>query len=142
MYDIVHDFAQFLKKTKSQDVDGSVKAKENWSIQAKVHNEAHWEFDSVEASGLESQFSSRRDSKFPGWISSSLNHLKVSRCDYISSLPCLGKFPEFSLEGMGGLKFVGREFLGIAGIPIINGSSGVVISFPKLKKLTFKLCSD
>ncbi|KAK4427264.1 Disease resistance protein [Sesamum alatum] len=33
MHDIVHDFAQFLKNTKSQDLDDRVKAKENWSVQ-------------------------------------------------------------------------------------------------------------
>ncbi|KAK4427318.1 putative disease resistance protein RGA1 [Sesamum alatum] len=79
--------------------------------------------------------------EFPGWISSSLNHLRVLRiedCNHISTLPCLGKLPELeelSVGTMRKLKFVGREFLGIA-----TASSGVVIRFPKLKKLSFWNC--
>ncbi|KAL0415120.1 UNVERIFIED_CONTAM: putative disease resistance protein RGA1 [Sesamum latifolium] len=87
--------------------------------------------------------------QFPGWISSYLNHLRVLRieaCNYISTLPCLGKLPELeelSVGTMRKLKFVGREFLGIAGD--IDGSmatatTSVVIRFPKLKKLSFWNC--
>lgn len=50
----------------------------------------------------------------------------------------LPELEELSVWGMRKLKFVGREFLGISvgSIP----SSGVVISYPKLKKLSFLNC--
>ncbi|KAL0415127.1 UNVERIFIED_CONTAM: putative disease resistance protein RGA3 [Sesamum latifolium] len=82
---------------------------------------------------------------FPGWISSCLNHLRrlhIQGCDYISTLPCLGKLPELeevSICRMEQLKFVGREFLGIAAGSM--GSSGGMISFPKLKTLSFSDCT-
>ncbi|KAL2243249.1 putative disease resistance protein RGA3 [Sesamum indicum] len=88
-----------------------------------------------------------RGTQFPGWISSYLNHLRILRiedCNYISTLPCLGKLPELeelSVGTMRKLKFVGREFLGIAGdIDGSMASSSVVIRFPKLKKLSFWNC--
>ncbi|KAL0441450.1 UNVERIFIED_CONTAM: hypothetical protein Sradi_0083900 [Sesamum radiatum] len=58
--------------------------------------------------------------KFPSWISSSLNHLKVLQIQVfnnISTLPCLGRLlqlEELSVRGRRKLKFVGREFLGIS----------------------------
>ncbi|KAK4427315.1 putative disease resistance protein RGA4 [Sesamum alatum] len=81
-----------------------------------------------------------KGTNFPGWISSSLNHLRVLRidkCNYILALPCLGKLPELeelSVWRMGKLKFVGREFLGI------NDSMAVETRFPKLKNLSFWNC--
>ncbi|KAK4427313.1 putative disease resistance protein RGA3 [Sesamum alatum] len=83
-----------------------------------------------------------KGTQFPGWISSSHNHLRVLRideCNYISTLPCLGKLPELeklSVWRMGELKFLGREFLGIG-----EDMDGSTISlFPKLKKLSFCDC--
>ncbi|KAL0354572.1 UNVERIFIED_CONTAM: putative disease resistance protein RGA3 [Sesamum radiatum] len=80
----------------------------------------------------------------------SLNHLRVlhiQQCNYISSLGCLGKLPELEellVWGMGELKFLGSwEFLGLAGDIDMDGSkasSGVVVRFPKLKKLDFSFC--
>ncbi|KAK4395139.1 putative disease resistance protein RGA1 [Sesamum angolense] len=85
--------------------------------------------------------------QFPGWISSYLNHLRVLRiedCNYVSTLPCLGKLPELeelSVGTMRKLTFVGREFLGIAGdIDGSMASSAIVVRFPKLKKLSFWNC--
>ncbi|KAK4427316.1 putative disease resistance protein RGA3 [Sesamum alatum] len=85
--------------------------------------------------------------KFPGWFSSSLNHLRVleiQECNFISTLPCLGKLPELeelSVWNTRELKFLGREFLGIAGdMDGSTPSSGVVIRFPKLKELRFRCC--
>ncbi|KAL0441426.1 UNVERIFIED_CONTAM: putative disease resistance protein [Sesamum radiatum] len=87
--------------------------------------------------------------KFPGWSSSSLNHLSVleiQECNFIQTLPCLGKLPELeelSVWNTRKLKFLGREFLGIGGDR--DGSTpatGVVIRFPKLKKLSFRCCSS
>ncbi|KAL0368000.1 UNVERIFIED_CONTAM: putative disease resistance RPP13-like protein 1 [Sesamum calycinum] len=80
--------------------------------------------------------------RFPSWISSCLNHVRrldIRECNYISTLPCLGKLSELeklSVWGMDELKFVGREFLGITGD--IKSWSG--ISFPMLKKLSFRGC--
>ncbi|KAK4427321.1 putative disease resistance protein RGA1 [Sesamum alatum] len=80
-----------------------------------------------------------KGTKFPGWSTSSLNHLRVieiQECDGIPTLPCLGKLPrleELSVWRMRGFEFLGREFLGIA-----DGS--MPFGFPKLKKLSFCYC--
>ncbi|PIM99007.1 hypothetical protein CDL12_28503 [Handroanthus impetiginosus] len=85
--------------------------------------------------------------KFPNWITSSLNLLRVPQiheCNYCLTLPPLGKLPcleEVSVWIMDWFQFLSREFLGISGnndgsMP----SSAVVIGFPKLKKLSFRLC--
>ncbi|KAL0415126.1 UNVERIFIED_CONTAM: putative disease resistance protein RGA3 [Sesamum latifolium] len=88
-----------------------------------------------------------KGTKIPVWISSCLNHLRVlqiQECKYTSTMPCLGKLPELeelSVEKMRGLKFVGSEFLGIArDTDGSMGSLGMMISFPKLKKLSFSSC--
>ncbi|KAG8380175.1 hypothetical protein BUALT_Bualt07G0166200 [Buddleja alternifolia] len=58
--------------------------------------------------------------KFPGWITSSLNHLTtlyISNTHYCSSLPPFGKLPcleWLEIFSMDNLEFLGREFLGIA----------------------------
>ncbi|KAL0341909.1 UNVERIFIED_CONTAM: putative disease resistance protein RGA3 [Sesamum calycinum] len=84
-----------------------------------------------------------RGTRFPSWISSScLSHLRrlnIEECNYISTLPCLGKLPELVelvVGGMRELKFVGREFLGIEGD--IKSWSG--ICFPMLTHLSFRGC--
>ncbi|KAL0354568.1 UNVERIFIED_CONTAM: hypothetical protein Sradi_3903700 [Sesamum radiatum] len=83
--------------------------------------------------------------RFPTWITSCLNHLTcldLKFCNRVSTLPCLGKLPELeelSVWEMKELKFVGREFLGIAAGDS-NGSSSAVTAFPKLKKLHFFNC--
>ncbi|KAK4395141.1 putative disease resistance protein RGA3 [Sesamum angolense] len=84
-----------------------------------------------------------RGTRFPSWISSSclslLRHLNIEECNYISTLPCLGKLPELvelAVGGMRELKFVGREFLGIEGD--IKSWSG--ICFPMLTHLSFRGC--
>ncbi|KAL0415116.1 UNVERIFIED_CONTAM: hypothetical protein Slati_3343500 [Sesamum latifolium] len=80
-----------------------------------------------------------KGTKFPGWSSSCLNHLRVveiQECHGIPTLPCLGKLPqleELSVWRTRGLEFLGREFLGIA-----DGS--MAFGFPKLKKLSFCYC--
>ncbi|KAG8380077.1 hypothetical protein BUALT_Bualt07G0156100 [Buddleja alternifolia] len=84
--------------------------------------------------------------KFPGWIASSLNHLRhleIEYCNYCSTMPPLGKLPyleELRVNRMESLQFLGREFLGIASSEDINAplplpSSTIVIGFPKLKEL-------
>ncbi|KAI3455543.1 hypothetical protein Pfo_012206 [Paulownia fortunei] len=85
--------------------------------------------------------------KFPGWITSSLNHLRIlqiQECNYCTTLPLLGKLPgleELSVWIMRKFKLLDREFLGIAGgIHASMPSSAEVIGFPKLKKLSFWNC--
>ncbi|PIN26958.1 Apoptotic ATPase [Handroanthus impetiginosus] len=86
--------------------------------------------------------------KFPNWITSSLDHLKtlvIWGCNHCSTLPPLGKLPcleQLSVWEMKGLESLNREFLGISGnnnasVP----SSPMVIGFPKLKELIFWQCS-
>ncbi|KAK4395143.1 hypothetical protein Sango_1668600 [Sesamum angolense] len=84
-----------------------------------------------------------RGTRFPSWISPSchshLRRLNIEECNYISTLPCLGKLPELvelAVGGMRELKFVGREFLGIEGD--IKSWSG--ICFPMLTHLSFRGC--
>ncbi|KAG8367043.1 hypothetical protein BUALT_Bualt16G0031400 [Buddleja alternifolia] len=80
--------------------------------------------------------------KFPSWITSSLNHLRVLQIgytDYCSTLPPLGKLPcleELRFQGMNVLQFLGREFLGIDA----NSMPLPTVGFPKLKLLNFFLC--
>ncbi|KAK6124954.1 hypothetical protein DH2020_041299 [Rehmannia glutinosa] len=88
-------------------------------------------------------------SKFPGWITSPLNNLKVleiQECNYCSTLPPLGKLPgleELSVWTMSRFTFLDREFLGIAGDNNASlPSSEVIISFPKLKRLSFWNCPN
>ncbi|KAG8380073.1 hypothetical protein BUALT_Bualt07G0155600 [Buddleja alternifolia] len=96
--------------------------------------------------------------KFPGWITSSLNHLKTMRIvntHYCSALPPLGKLPGLELLeifSMNNLEFLGREFLGIATSlddddinvppPLPSPSSSMVIGFPKLKELKISYCNE
>ncbi|KAL2243248.1 putative disease resistance protein RGA3 [Sesamum indicum] len=80
-----------------------------------------------------------KGTKFPGWSSSSFNHLRVveiQECNGIPTLPSLGKLPrleQLSVWRMRGLEFLSRDFLGIADISMPFG-------FPKLKKLSFCYC--
>nr|GMD93982.1 putative disease resistance protein RGA3 [Ipomoea batatas] len=75
---------------------------------------------------------------FPSWILLSLDNLrilKIWRWVNCSSLPPLGKLPSLEtllIGGMEELRYVGREFLGVAEV------GGV--AFPKLKKLEFLDC--
>ncbi|KAG8380069.1 hypothetical protein BUALT_Bualt07G0155100 [Buddleja alternifolia] len=99
--------------------------------------------------------------KFPGWITSSLNHLKtmcIVNTHYCSALPPLGKLPGLELLeifSMNNLEFLGREFLGIATslddddiinvpppLPSPSSSSSMVIGFPKLKELKISYCNE
>ncbi|XP_011045028.1 PREDICTED: putative disease resistance RPP13-like protein 1 [Populus euphratica] len=88
----------------------------------------------------------------PSWI----NKLRVVRLkdwDMIENLPPLGKLPsleDLSVHGMGRVRRVGREFLGLGvdgedgedsdisiGEMTSSSSSSTVIAFPKLKSLLF-----
>ncbi|KAL0415118.1 UNVERIFIED_CONTAM: hypothetical protein Slati_3343700 [Sesamum latifolium] len=95
------------------------------------------------------EISDYKGTKFPSWMSSCLNHLRVleiQECNYMSTLPCLGKLPELeelSLWRMKELKYVGREFLGVAAGDAdrsMKWSSVAIMAFPKLKKLSFYDC--
>ncbi|KAL8497117.1 hypothetical protein ACS0TY_020699 [Phlomoides rotata] len=79
-----------------------------------------------------------KGSKLPlTWIISPLNQLRyimLCECNHLSSLPPLGKLPyleDIEIDRVGGLEFVGREFLGIT-----RGG----VAFPKLKTLSFRDC--
>ncbi|KAG8380081.1 hypothetical protein BUALT_Bualt07G0156500 [Buddleja alternifolia] len=88
--------------------------------------------------------------KFPGWITSSLNHLtnlEFHWCCFCWTLPPLGKLPcleKLHVRRMERLHFLGREFLGItSSSDDINASlQPVVIGFPKLKELSISWCSE
>nr|GMC88511.1 putative disease resistance protein RGA3 [Ipomoea batatas]GME03108.1 putative disease resistance protein RGA3 [Ipomoea batatas] len=77
---------------------------------------------------------------FPSWITLSLDNLRILKiygCRNCSSLPPLGKLPSLEtlfIWDMKELRYVGREFLGVAEV------GGV--AFPKLKKLEFYDCPE
>ncbi|KAL7140234.1 hypothetical protein ABFS83_09G108300 [Erythranthe nasuta] len=104
-----------------------------------------------------------KGSRFPRWIASPLNQLrsiKFGRCEFLSSLPSLGKLPlleNFEIWTNSKLQFVGREFLGITitktittttttarGIHSKEESSSKTCAngFPKLHALKFYNCSE
>nr|GLL30064.1 putative disease resistance protein RGA3 isoform X2 [Ipomoea trifida] len=79
-------------------------------------------------------------SHFPSWITQSLDNLrilKIRMCRNCSSLPPLGKLPSLEtlfISKMYKLRYVGREFLGVA--------EGGGVAFPKLKNLEFERCLE
>ncbi|KAL8466072.1 hypothetical protein ACS0TY_035261 [Phlomoides rotata] len=108
--------------------------------------EAHRNLPNLKISGY-------KDSKFPSWIMSPLNHLRkvgLFRFIHLSSLPSFAELPcleEIFMSNMYALEFQGQEFLGVRktkaatrGTDIRSSSSGVAgantIGFRKLKKLT------
>ncbi|EYU21429.1 hypothetical protein MIMGU_mgv1a026954mg, partial [Erythranthe guttata] len=84
-------------------------------------------------------------SQLPRWITSPLNQLinvGLDYCEGLPSLPPLGKLPlleRLSIIGLSKLKYVGREFLGIATCSSMGTIAG---GFPKLKKLSFRRCPN
>ncbi|KAL9156949.1 hypothetical protein ABFS82_09G114000 [Erythranthe guttata] len=106
-----------------------------------------------------------KGSRFPRWIASPLNQLrsiKLGRCEFLSSLPSLGKLPlleNFEIWTNSELQFVGREFLGITTTTTItitttttaatrgihskeeSSSKTCTNGFPKLHALKFYNCS-
>ncbi|KAL9156948.1 hypothetical protein ABFS82_09G113900 [Erythranthe guttata] len=96
-----------------------------------------------------------KGSRLPGWIESPLNQLRsifLDGCEYISSLPALGKLPcleSFVMQSNCRLQFIGREFLGIEtrGDQNVEASSTETVSintigFPKLQELAICDCSE
>ncbi|KAK4395136.1 putative disease resistance protein RGA3 [Sesamum angolense] len=88
-----------------------------------------------------------KGTKFPGWSSSSFDHLRVveiQECHGIPTLPCLGKLPrleQLSVWRMRRLEFLGREFLGVAdgSMPLEEGNVTMSI-MPCLRELNFEGC--
>ncbi|KAL7082580.1 hypothetical protein ACP275_14G108300 [Erythranthe tilingii] len=82
-----------------------------------------------------------KGSRLPRWIASPLNQLTciyLYDCEYLSSLPVLGKLPLLEalwVSDLSELEFVGREFLGI------TTTTSIIGGFPKLEQLVFYECS-
>ncbi|EYU45438.1 hypothetical protein MIMGU_mgv1a000800mg [Erythranthe guttata] len=85
-----------------------------------------------------------KGSRLPRWIASPLNQLTfifLYNCEYLASLPPLGKLPllkTLRISGLSELKFVGREFLGIT----TTTTTSIIGGFPKLEELLFEDCPE